>query len=123
MPHPFALLAKSWELRMLPADVTSGTYDLEDLNPGLGGNLIEGKVAPDKTFGHLTYGCLTCCGYTLYLSPLPDCSVYPDAQRGSADSRSPEAVKNEVNRLFSKALDAMEYTLPSGVKATTWTGW
>ena len=53
----------------LPADVTSGTYDLEDLNPGLGGNLIEGKVALDKTFGHLTYGCLTCCGYTPYLSP------------------------------------------------------
>jgi hypothetical protein len=51
----------------LPTDVTSGTYDLEDLDPGLGGNLIEGKVALDKTFGHLTYGCLTCCGYTPYL--------------------------------------------------------
>jgi hypothetical protein len=48
----------------LPADVTSGTYDLEDLEPGLGGNLIEGKVALDKTWGHLTYGCLTCCGYS-----------------------------------------------------------
>lgn len=40
----------------------AGTYDLEDLNPGLGGNLIEGKVALDTTWGHLTYGCLTCCG-------------------------------------------------------------
>jgi hypothetical protein len=39
------------------------------LDPGLGGNLIEGKVALDKTFGHLTYGCLTCCGSTPYLSP------------------------------------------------------
>ena len=47
---------------VLPADVTAGTYDLEDLKPGLGGNLIEGKVALDKTWGHLTYGCLTCCG-------------------------------------------------------------
>lgn len=56
---------------VLPADVTAGTYDLEDLNPGLGGNLIEGKVALDKTWGHLTYGCLTCCGYTPYLSPDP----------------------------------------------------
>jgi hypothetical protein len=55
----------------LPADVTSGTYDLEDLNPGLGGNLIEGKVALDKTWGHLSYGCLTCCGYSPYLSPNP----------------------------------------------------
>jgi hypothetical protein len=51
----------------LPVEITSGTYDLEDLNPGLGGNLIEGKVVLDKTWGHLTYGCLTCCGYTPYL--------------------------------------------------------
>jgi len=43
----------------LPVEITSGTYDLEDLNPGLGGNLIEGKVVLDKTWGHLTYGCLT----------------------------------------------------------------
>ena len=56
---------------VLPADVTAGTYDLEDLKPGLGGNLIEGKVALDKTWGHLTYGCLTCCGKTPYLSPDP----------------------------------------------------
>lgn len=53
----------------LPTEVTSGTYELEDLDPGLGGNLIEGKVTLDKTFGHLTYGCLTCCGSTPYLSP------------------------------------------------------
>jgi hypothetical protein len=26
-------------------------------------------VALDKTFGHLTYGCLTCSGSTPYLSP------------------------------------------------------
>jgi len=55
----------------LSPDVTSGTYDLEDLNPGSGGNLIEGKVVLDKTWGHLTYGCLTCCGYSPYLSPNP----------------------------------------------------
>ena len=56
---------------LLPAEVTAGTYDLGDLNPGLGGNLIEGKVALDKTRGHLSYGCLTCCGKTPYLSPDP----------------------------------------------------
>ena len=55
---------------VLPTDLTGGTYELEDLNPGLGGNLIEGKVSLDKTWGHLAYGCLTCCGYTPYLSPL-----------------------------------------------------
>jgi hypothetical protein len=46
-----------------------------------------------------------------------------DAQCGSVDRTSPEAVRNEVNRLFDKTLDAMEVTLPSGVKATTWRGW
>lgn len=45
------------------------------------------------------------------------------AQCGSVDRSSPEAVKNEVNRLFSKTLDAMEGTLPSGVKVSTWMGW
>jgi hypothetical protein len=57
--------------QVLPADLTSGTYDLEDLSPGTAGNLIEGKVVVDKTWGHLTYGCLTCCGYTSYLDPDP----------------------------------------------------
>ena len=46
-----------------------------------------------------------------------------DAQCGPVDRTSSEAVKNEVNRLFNKSLDAMEVTLPSGVKATTWRGW
>ncbi|HEY6766247.1 MAG TPA: hypothetical protein VI386_15940, partial [Candidatus Sulfotelmatobacter sp.] len=55
--------------RTLPADLTQGTYELEDLNPGLGGNLIEGKVSLDKTWGHLAYGCIQCCGYSPYLSP------------------------------------------------------
>ncbi|HEY6770657.1 MAG TPA: hypothetical protein VI386_38425 [Candidatus Sulfotelmatobacter sp.] len=55
--------------RTLPADLTVGTYELEDLNPGLGGNLIEGKVSLDKTWGHLAYGCIQCCGYSPYLSP------------------------------------------------------
>jgi hypothetical protein len=53
--------------RTLPPDLSSGTYDLEDLDPGLGGNLIEGKVSLDKTWGHLAYGCLTCCGYSPFL--------------------------------------------------------
>jgi hypothetical protein len=50
-------------------------------------------------------------------------SAIAGAQCGSVDRDSPEAVTKEVNRLFNKTLDAMEYTLPSGVKATTWMGW
>jgi hypothetical protein len=57
----------------LPVTLTSGTYELRDLKPGLGhgGNLFEGKIIVDKTWGHLSYGCMACCGY---VSPyyLPD---------------------------------------------------
>jgi len=45
------------------------------------------------------------------------------AQCGTVDSNSPEAVKEEVNRLYNKTLDATEYVLPSGTKAATWVGW
>ena len=59
--------------RLLPVSLTSGTYELLDLKPGLGhgGNLFEGKIIVDKTWGHLSYGCMFCCGYA---SPyyLPD---------------------------------------------------
>jgi hypothetical protein len=87
----------------LPADVTSGTYDLEDLEPGMGGNLIEGKVALDKTWGHLTYGCLTCCGYsTPYLMLDPTLvgvggggSIYPYGDNVCT------GVKTSLNSYFS----------------------
>jgi hypothetical protein len=42
------------------------------------------------------------------------------AQCGSIDRDSPAAVSQEVNRLQNESLDAMQYTLPSGVKAATW---
>lgn len=45
------------------------------------------------------------------------------SQCGSVDAHSPYAVKQEVNRLFNKTLDAMETTLPSGEKVATWMGW
>jgi hypothetical protein len=47
-------------------------------------------------------------------------SVIAVAQCGSIDRDSPAAVRQEVSRIFNKTLDGMEYTLPSGVKATTW---
>ncbi len=47
----------------LPADLTSGSYEFRDLtNTGVG-TLFEGKVIYDKTYGHVVYGCGTCCGY------------------------------------------------------------
>src|SRR5258707_831117 len=57
----------------LPADLASGSYEIRDLtNKGVG-NLFEGKVIYDKTYGHVTYGCGGCCGYrppTLWYNPL-----------------------------------------------------
>ena len=42
------------------------------------------------------------------------------AQCGSIDRGSPDAVRQEVNRIFEKSLDAMDLTAPSGVRSTTW---
>jgi hypothetical protein len=47
----------------LPANVSSGTYEIRDLtNQGVG-QLFEGKVVLDKTYGHAAYGCAECCAY------------------------------------------------------------
>jgi hypothetical protein len=48
---------------VLPADLMMGSYELQDLTDRGVGNLYEGKVIVDKTFGHVAYGCATCCGY------------------------------------------------------------
>ena len=48
----------------LPADLTSGSYEFRDLTNKFIGNLFEGKVIFDKTYGHVIYGCGGCCGYT-----------------------------------------------------------
>ena len=47
---------------LLPSDLTMGSYELQDLTDRGVGNLFEGKVILDKTFGHVSYGCSTCCG-------------------------------------------------------------
>ena len=55
---------------VLPGDLASGSYEVRDLtNIGVG-NLFEGKVVYDKTYGHVTYGCGSCCGYELGSSKL-----------------------------------------------------
>jgi len=59
--------------KTLPADLTSGSYEFRDLtNIGVG-TLFEGKIIYDKTYGHVAYGCGTCCGYyypKLFFNPL-----------------------------------------------------
>lgn len=59
--------------RTLPADLTSGSYEFNDLTDKFIGTLFEGKVIYDKTYGHVAYGCGGCCGYTqtqLWYNPL-----------------------------------------------------
>jgi hypothetical protein len=58
---------------VLPADLTSGSYEFRDLTNKFIGNLFEGKVIYDKTYGHVTYGCAGCCAYSrtaLWYDPL-----------------------------------------------------
>jgi len=50
--------------KMLPADLSMGTYEFRDLTNRGVGTLFEGKVIYDKTYGHVAYGCYTCCGYS-----------------------------------------------------------
>jgi hypothetical protein len=47
----------------IPATTAFGAYRLQQID-NLGHEyLYEGKVITDKTYGHATYGCMTCCGY------------------------------------------------------------
>lgn len=46
----------------LPPDLTFGAYRVRDLTDSTAASLYEGKVIVDKTFGHVSYGCVICCG-------------------------------------------------------------
>ena len=48
----------------LPSDLTMGSYEFRDLTHTGVGTLFEGKIIYDKTYGHVAYGCGTCCGYS-----------------------------------------------------------
>ena len=49
--------------KTLPLDINSGSYEFRDLTDHGVGNLFEGKVVLDRTYGQVTYGCAVCCGY------------------------------------------------------------
>jgi hypothetical protein len=57
---------------VIPPETMTGSYELRDLgHPGVG-LLYEGKLTIDKTYGHASYGCGTCCGlYDTKLTPNP----------------------------------------------------
>lgn len=47
----------------LPPETMTGSYELRDLDHATIGELYEGKLVIDKTYGHAAYGCGSCCGY------------------------------------------------------------
>jgi len=49
--------------KVLPANLTSGSYQFRDLTDSAVGNIFEGKVITDKTYGNAAYGCMNCCDY------------------------------------------------------------
>ena len=87
---------------VLPANLASGSYEIRDLtNKGIG-NLFEGKVVYDKTYGHVTYGCGTCCGYTaaeVLLDPLGMLMDYT-APNGTGGLDSCSALWEDVSDSF-----------------------
>jgi hypothetical protein len=50
--------------KTLPLDIGSGSYEFLDLTDHGVGSLFEGKVVYDTTYGQVTYGCASCCGYS-----------------------------------------------------------
>ena len=73
--------------KTLPADLTSGSYEIRDLSNRAIGTLFEGKIIYDKTYGHVTYGCGACCGFhstSLLYNPLavPDLGTAANGVHG-----------------------------------------
>jgi hypothetical protein len=60
----------------IPPETMNGSYEFRDLDHPTVGQLYEGKLVIDKTYGHAAYGCGTCCGYSVP-SLLPDPFVGP----------------------------------------------
>ena len=71
--------------KTLPADLSSGSYQFSDLtNKGIG-SLFEGKVIYDLRFGHVSYGCASCCAYLPPVWFAPDPLGVPLAFQNQAD--------------------------------------
>jgi hypothetical protein len=57
---------------VIPTETMTGSYELRDLDHPAVGLLYEGKLTIDKTYGHGSYGCGSCCGlYNPKLDPNP----------------------------------------------------
>jgi len=66
--------------KVIPHDVTMGSYELRDVQHYGVGQLYEGKLVIDKTWGHGYYGCAACCGYDV---PDPICATSCKNQAGA----------------------------------------
>jgi hypothetical protein len=58
--------------KTIPPNTMMGSYELRDLDHLDIGNLYEGKLVLDKTWGHGYYGCMNCCGSDgVWMDPNP----------------------------------------------------
>ena len=70
----------------MPPDTMTGSYELRDLDHANVGQLYEGKLVVDKTYGHAAYGCGDCCGLTIPV-------MVPDSYSGPPDNSYDEVIQ------------------------------
>jgi hypothetical protein len=87
--------------RTLPRDLMSGAYRVRDLTDSTTASLYEGKVMVDKTFGHVSYGCMVCCGPNIPVMVYDPLTVQVN---GSA-SQQIQAVNSCTSKLTTVTLD------------------
>ncbi len=87
--------------KVLPATLTSGTYEFKDMTNRAHGSLFEGKVIVDKTNGHATYGCAECCGHNQGLMQPWSILLGFSANGSILDQNSCETFPEDITGLFS----------------------
>ncbi len=87
--------------KVLPAALTSGTYEFKDMTDRAHGNLFEGKVIVDKTYGHATYGCAECCGHNRGTMQPWSILLGFSANGSILDQNSCETFPEDITDLFS----------------------
>src|SRR5450631_4186526 len=90
---------------VLPADLMMGSYEFRDLTDPVVGSLFEGKVILDKTYGHVAYGCASCCAWQgnpyMYFDPFSA----PVQSTGSQDIWDTDACSGDSSSVLGVYLN------------------
>ncbi len=105
---------------LLPPGLTMGAYAFQDLTDQGVGNLFEGKVILDKTFGHVAYGCAGCCGMEghpfMYYDPI---AVAVSAQ-GDQDVWDFDTCTGQAKSVLDNFLNGSWTTDNSAIATASW---